>query len=86
MLARTKDLFPTAVDYSEPSYWAGLRPMTPTGLPIIDRSPYENLFLNTGHGHMGWTMSCGSASILADLVMQRTPELDLAGMRYEDVH
>ncbi|MDP6708473.1 MAG: D-amino acid dehydrogenase [Alphaproteobacteria bacterium] len=86
MLARTKDLFPTAVDYSEPALWAGLRPMTPTGLPIIDRSPYENLFLNTGHGHMGWTMSCGSAAILADLVMQRTPDLDLAGMRYEDVH
>lgn len=84
MLARTKELFPTAVDYSEPSYWAGLRPMTPTGLPIIDRSSYDNLFLNTGHGHMGWTMSCGSAWILADLVSRRSPELDLTGMRYED--
>ena len=85
MLARIRDLFPTAIDYSEPVYWAGLRPMTPTGLPIIDRSPYDNLFLNTGHGHMGWTMSCGSAWLLADLIMQRPPELDLIGMRYEDV-
>ena len=52
---------------------------------MLLRSPYENLFLNTGHGHMGWTMACGAAAILTDLVMQRTPEIDPAGMRYEDV-
>ncbi len=48
---------PRAADFSAPEYWAGLRPMTPTGLPIIGRSKWDNLWLNTGHGHMGWTMS-----------------------------
>jgi D-amino-acid dehydrogenase len=63
--------------------WAGLRPMTPTGMPVIDRSPYANLWLNTGHGHMGWTMSNGSARILADLMAQRKPAISREGMTYE---
>lgn len=82
MLAKAKELLPHAADFSRPDYWAGLRPMTPTGLPIIDRSPIDNLWLNTGHGHMGWTMSCGSARILADLIAQRKPAIARDGMHY----
>ncbi|MBF5096089.1 D-amino acid dehydrogenase [Azospirillum sp. INR13] len=81
MLAAARDLFPDAADYSRPSYWAGLRPMTPEGTPIFGRGRQRNLFLNTGHGHMGWTMSCGSARITADLIAGRIPAIPLDGMQ-----
>jgi len=83
MLGRARALFGDSVDYSQPQYWAGLRPMTPTGIPIVDRSPISNLWLNTGHGHMGWTMANGCAQILADLIGQRSPEHSTEGLRYE---
>jgi D-amino-acid dehydrogenase len=57
--------------------WAGLRPMTPTNLPIIGRKRHRNLYYDTGHGHIGWTMSHGSARILADVVAGRKPALAL---------
>jgi D-amino-acid dehydrogenase len=56
------DLFPGAGDTAEASFWTGLRPMTPDGTPIVGRTGLRNLFINTGHGTLGWTMSCGSAS------------------------
>ncbi len=77
-----KDLFPEAGDYSQAEYWAGLRPMTPSSVPIFGRARYENFFLNVGHGHVGWTMSCGSAKFVADLVAGRTPEIDPEGLLY----
>jgi D-amino-acid dehydrogenase len=80
MIRLARDLFPAGADFDRPSYWACLRPMTPEGTPIVGRSRYDNLWINTGHGHMGWTMSCGTAQALADLVAGRRPELDLAGM------
>lgn len=80
MLAKAENLMPRAADFSSPEYWAGLRPMTPTGLPIIGRSKWDNLWLNTGHGHMGWTMSCGSARLLADLIAQQPTEIPMDGM------
>jgi len=80
MLSKAKDLMPRAADFSAPGYWAGLRPMTPTGLPIIGRSKWDNLWLNTGHGHMGWTMSCGSARLLADLIAEQPTEIPMDGM------
>ena len=83
MFAKAKGLFGAAADFDTPSMWAGLRPMTPTGMPVIDRSPYANLWLNTGHGHMGWTMSNGAARILADLVAQKQPAIGREGMTYE---
>jgi len=83
MTDRAKRLFPAGLDYGKLGQWAGLRPMTPTGMPVIDRSPYANLWLNTGHGHIGWTMASGSARVLADLVSQRAPAIDGEGMRYE---
>ena len=83
MTERARKLFPVGLDYDKLTQWAGLRPMTPTGMPVIDRSPYSNLWLNTGHGHIGWTMASGSARVLADLVQQRPPAIATEGMRYD---
>lgn len=80
MLRTARDLFPDAADYDRPDYWAGLRPMTPEGTPIFGLGPHTNLFYNTGHGHMGWTMACGAARITADLIAGRRPDIDLDGM------
>ena len=81
MLSVARGLFPEGGDFSQPDYWAGLRPMTPEGTPIFGRGKYRNLWFNTGQGHMGWTMSCGSARIIADMMADRTPEIDLTGMK-----
>lgn len=70
------DLFPGG-DPKEASFWSGLRPMTPDGTPIIGETGVRNLFLNTGHGTLGWTMSCGSARIIADLVSGRKPDIEV---------
>jgi D-amino-acid dehydrogenase len=75
-----RDLFPDAADFSRGEYRACLRPMTPAGPPILGAGRLENLFFNTGHGHMGWTMACGSSRIVADLIAGRAPELDLEGL------
>ena len=83
MLNAARELFPHGGDYQRPSYWACLRPMTPSGLPIFGRGRHRNLWLNTGQGHMGWTMACGSARITADLIAGRRPAIDLAGMTLE---
>jgi D-amino-acid dehydrogenase len=80
ILRAARDLFPDGADYTKPGYWAGLRPMTPEGTPLIGATRHRNLFLNTGHGHMGWTMACGTARLLADIMAGRTPELDMTGM------
>jgi D-amino-acid dehydrogenase len=82
MLRLGRELFPSAADYDQPDYWAGLRPMTPEGTPFLGPAHYRNLYLNTGHGHIGWTMSCGSAKVTADLIAGREPGVDLQGMRY----
>lgn len=73
---RIRTLFPDACDYDNPEYWTGLRPLTPTNVPYIGKTRYDNLFLNTGHGTLGWTMGCGSGRALADIVSGRRPELD----------
>ncbi|MCV2866131.1 D-amino acid dehydrogenase [Defluviimonas sp. WL0075] len=83
MLTRARELFGDKLGASGIEYWAGLRPMTPTGLPIVDRSPIDNLFLNTGHGHMGWTMSNGCARMTADLIGQKALTHSNEGMRYD---
>jgi D-amino-acid dehydrogenase len=82
MLRTAQSLFPQAADYDRPSYWACLRPMTPEGTPIFGRGRHRNVWINTGQGHMGWTMACGSARITADLMQGRTPEVDVSGMLY----
>lgn len=75
-----RDLFPKGGDLSRAEGWTGLRPMTPDGPPIIGPTRYENLFLNTGHGTLGWTMACGSSRAVADVVLNRQPEIDLDGL------
>ena len=80
MLSAARDLFPDGGDYETPEYWAGLRPMTPEGTPILGFGRHRNLCYNTGHGHMGWTMACGTAAMVTDLIAGRTPELPLDGM------
>ncbi|WP_426208080.1 D-amino acid dehydrogenase [Massilia sp. TWP1-3-3] len=74
------DLFPHGGDLTKAIFWCGLRPMTPDGTPVIGATPYANLFLNTGHGTLGWTMSCGSARVLADIVSGREPDISLEGL------
>ncbi|OON62391.1 D-amino acid dehydrogenase small subunit [Massilia sp. KIM] len=79
------DLFPGAGDTRQASFWTGLRPMTPDSTPVVGATPLGNLYVNTGHGTLGWTMACGSASVIADLVGGRTPAIradDLAVFRY----
>jgi D-amino-acid dehydrogenase len=75
---RTRELFPDACDYDDPTYWAGLRPLTPSNIPYIGKTRYRNLYLNTGHGTLGWTMGAGSGKAIAEIVSGRQPELDFA--------
>jgi D-amino-acid dehydrogenase len=69
-------LFPGAGDLGASTFWSGLRPMTPDGTPIIGASRLRNLFLNTGHGTLGWTMACGSGHVVADLIAGKPPAID----------
>ncbi len=73
-------LFPGAGDLKAASYWSGLRPMTPDGTPVIGKTKIDNLFLNTGHGTLGWTMACGSARVIADLISGQTPDIETADL------
>lgn len=76
IVARVKSLFPRAGDFSQARYWTGLRPATPGNVPLIGQSRIRNLYLNTGHGTLGWTHSCGSGKALAELIDGRVPEVD----------
>ncbi len=78
LTGRAQEWFGDAIDAEHPEYWTGLRPATPSNVPIIGRTRYPNLYLNTGHGTLGWTMSCGSGKAVADLVSGRKPEVDFA--------
>ncbi len=73
------DLFPGAADKFRAEYWAGLSPQTPDSVPIIGRSGLDNLYINTGHGTLGWTMACGSARLLTDLMTGCPPAIDPVG-------
>lgn len=77
------DLFPRGGDVSKAQLWTGLRPNTPDGTPIIGATPLKRLYLNTGHGTLGWTMSCGSARVITDIVSGRAPEIDASGLSME---
>jgi len=76
ILRRTLELFPGCGDPAQAQFWTGLRPATPSNVPYIGRTRYANLFLNTGHGTLGWTHACGSGRAIADIVSGRTPEVD----------
>lgn len=78
IVKRVEQLFPDAGDSTKAQFWTGLRPATPSNVPIIGRSKLPNLFLNTGHGTLGWTHSCGSGKSIARIVSGLEPEVDFA--------
>ena len=78
----TQDLFPGG-DLAQASFWTGLRPMTPDSTPIIGKTKFKNLFLNTGHGTLGWTMACGSGKLISDLVLDKSTEISTEGLSLE---
>jgi len=80
ILATTRALFPQAGDFERAEFWTGLRPLTPDGAPIIGKTPFRNLTLNTGHGTLGWTLAAASGRVCADLVGGQTPEIDVSGL------
>lgn len=80
------DLFPGGGDIEKAEFWTGLRPMTPDGTPILGETKYSNLFLNTGHGTLGWTMSLGSGKYLADVISQRQTDIDPDGLSVARYH
>ena len=82
LCAQAEAWFPGACDLAAARPWAGLRPATPRGLPLIGATPWPNLWLNTGHGGLGLTLAAGSAALLVDLMSQRAPPLDAAPFAY----
>jgi len=80
ILEKTLELFPHCADPNQVDYWAGLRPKTPDSVPLIGKTPIDSLYLNTGHGTLGWTMACGSAQVLSDIIAKNDPEISLDGL------
>ncbi|AZF44892.1 D-amino acid dehydrogenase [Pseudomonas sp. R1-43-08] len=80
MKRQALETFPLAGDYAHAVEWAGMRPATPTGVPLIGASRYCNLWLNLGHGALGFTLACGSGQLLAELIDQRSPSIDMQGL------
>jgi len=78
ILKRAMELFPGAGDASKVQFWTGLRPATPSNLPYIGKTRYDNLYLDTGHGTLGWTLACGSGRAVAEIISGRKPEIDFA--------
>ena len=78
IVRRTAEIMPEAGHWDQAQFWTGLRPATPSNVPYIGKSHFANLYLNTGHGTLGWTHSCGSAAALADIVDGRRPEVDFS--------
>lgn len=83
LLKVARDWFPGAAAYRQASTWVGARPMLPDGPPVLGATPLANLFLNVGHGSTGWAMACGAARVVADVVVGRTPQIDLDGLTLE---
>jgi D-amino-acid dehydrogenase len=73
-------LFPGAFDGAKAETWSGLRPLTPDQVPIIGGTRIGNLFINSGHGSLGWTLACGAGKLLADIVCRRPADIDLKGL------
>ncbi len=76
----TRGLFDGAGDMAQAEFWTGLRPMTPDGTPIVGATRFNNLLLNTGHGTLGWTMAAGSGKLVADLALNRRPDISTEGL------
>ena len=84
IVRRTEALFPGAGDAEQAQFWTGLRPATPSNVPIIGRSKIANLYLNTGHGTLGWTHACGAGKSIARIVSGLAPEVDFAFTGLQD--
>ena len=82
ILKRVADLFPRGGDFAAAMQWCGLRPATPSNLPYVGATRYRNLYLNTGHGTLGWTLACGSGRLLADVISGHAPDVDPAPYRF----
>lgn len=89
LLMVLNQLFPGAGNVDDAHFWTGLRPATPDGTPIVGKTKYKNLYTNTGHGTLGWTMCCGSAQLLADIITNKKPQIeydDLNVFRYNAIN
>ncbi|MFM0731620.1 D-amino acid dehydrogenase [Paraburkholderia sediminicola] len=78
-----QEIFPDAGDYAVAETWCGHRPATPDSKPLLGATPYRNLWLNTGHGALGFTLACGSARVIADAIAGRTPPLELGAYAWQ---
>jgi D-amino-acid dehydrogenase len=78
IVKRVEQLFPGAGDASQAQFWTGLRPATPSNVPLIGKTKFNNFFLNTGHGTLGWTHACGSGKSIARIISGLAPEVDFA--------
>jgi len=78
IVKRASDIFPQGGHWDQAEFWTGLRPATPSNVPCIGKTAISNFYLNTGHGTLGWTHSCGSGKAIADIIDGRQPELDFA--------
>jgi D-amino-acid dehydrogenase len=76
LVKRAREIFPGAADYDRAVFWTGLRPATPSNVPLVGRTRLRNLYLDTGHGTLGWTLACGSGRALADIISGHPPEVD----------
>jgi D-amino-acid dehydrogenase len=83
LVRRTAAIFPGLVSRDDVEFWAGLRPATPNNVPLIGRSRLSNLYLNTGHGTLGWTMACGTGKLLADLMTGKAPDIDATAYHHD---
>ena len=81
-----EDLFGGAGNQRQATFWSGLRPMTPDGTPVVGATRFANLFLNSGHGTLGWTMACGSGRVLSDLISGTKPEIETADLAISRYH
>jgi D-amino-acid dehydrogenase len=84
-----RQLYPRGGDLSKAEFWCGLRAATPDGTPVLGATPLRNLYTNTGHGTLGWTMACGSARYLTELISGQQPGISSEGLdlsRYAQPH
>lgn len=81
IVKHAQELFPNALDFDNVQFWSGLRPATPSNIPLIGQTKIRNLYLNTGHGTLGWTLGAGSGRALADVIAGRRPEAEFPFLR-----
>ena len=84
LVEEVKNTFPGASDFREINPWCGMRPATPKGTPVLGATPYANLWLNSGHGALGFTLGLATGRVVADLVAGRTPAVPVEGLTLRD--